>query len=87
MVLVRFKCLTVHPCCSGQDGVENDGGMNCESCELDPENPFHESHITQLISALIQELEVKAASMANEDPYLIRVKLINAAQNFRVTTD
>ncbi|CAL8124206.1 unnamed protein product [Orchesella dallaii] len=50
---------------------------------LDPDNPNHEQLISTFVMSLISELERKANSMVNEDPYLIRVKLLNAAQNFR----
>ncbi len=52
---------------------------------LDPDNPAHEQYIGSFVAALIAELERKANSMVNEDPYLIRIKLLNAAQNFRVS--
>lgn len=52
--------------------------------QIDPDNPSHESYIAQFVQALITELESKANSMVTEDPYLIRIKLVNAAQGFRV---
>lgn len=53
--------------------------------DLDPENPQHEQYVTGLVGSLIQELEAKANTMTTEDLFLTKLKLIEAANMFRVS--
>jgi signal transducer and activator of transcription 5B len=53
--------------------------------DLDPENPQHEQYVTGLVASLIQELEAKATTMTTEDLFLTKLKLIEAANMFRVS--
>ncbi|ODM94108.1 Signal transducer and activator of transcription 5A [Orchesella cincta] len=66
-----------------QPSSPGDGTTTPTTMNLDPDNPNHEQLINTFVMSLISELERKANAMVNEDPYLIRVKLLNAAQNFR----
>ncbi|KAJ8681673.1 hypothetical protein QAD02_017465 [Eretmocerus hayati] len=51
--------------------------------DIDPDNPQYEQYIANLVESLIQELENKAASLNTEDLFLTRLKLMEAAKNFR----
>jgi signal transducer and activator of transcription 5B len=53
--------------------------------DLDPENPQHEQYVAGLVASLIQELEAKANTMTTEDLFLTKLKLIEAANMFRVS--
>jgi hypothetical protein len=53
--------------------------------DLDPENPQHEQYVAGLVGSLIQELEAKANTMTTEDLFLTKLKLIEAANMFRVS--
>lgn len=53
--------------------------------DIDPENPQHEQYVTGLVSSLVQELETKANTMTTEDLFLTKLKLIEAANMFRVS--
>jgi len=64
----------------------------CFSCtclilrEVDLDNhPQHEQYVTGLVASLIQELEAKATTMTTEDLFLTKLKLIEAANMFRVS--
>lgn len=52
---------------------------------MEPENPQHEQYIANLVISLIQELESKAASLNTDDMFLTKLKLMEAAKNFRVS--
>lgn len=49
--------------------------------ELDPDNPQHDTYAAQLVSNLIQELESKVTA---GDNFLMKLKLNEAASDFRV---
>ncbi|KZC10554.1 Signal transducer and activator of transcription 5B [Dufourea novaeangliae] len=51
--------------------------------DIEPENPQHEQYIANLVISLIQELESKAASLNTDDMFLTKLKLMEAAKNFR----
>ncbi|XP_058798217.1 signal transducer and activator of transcription 5B [Phymastichus coffea] len=52
--------------------------------DIEPDNPQYEQYIANLVESLIQELETKAASLSNtDDLFLTRIKLMEAAKNFR----
>ncbi|ROT83581.1 signal transducer and activator of transcription 5B isoform X2 [Penaeus vannamei] len=52
--------------------------------EIDPDNPSHTQYAQSLVSQLIQEIENKALSYANnEDLFLVRMRLDEAATSFR----
>ncbi|XP_076677869.1 signal transducer and transcription activator Stat92E isoform X2 [Andrena cerasifolii] len=51
--------------------------------DVEPENPQHEQYIANLVISLIQELESKAASLNTDDMFLTKLKLMEAAKNFR----
>ncbi|XP_043290168.1 signal transducer and activator of transcription 5B [Venturia canescens] len=51
--------------------------------DIEPDNPQYEQYIMNLVLALIQELETKAASLNTEDLFLTKLKLIEAAKTFR----
>lgn len=51
--------------------------------DIDPDNPQHEHYVATLVNSLIQELEAKANTMS-EDLFLSKLKLIEAANTFRV---
>lgn len=53
--------------------------------DIEPDNPQCEQYIANLIGSLIQELETKAATLNTEDLFLTKLKLIEAAKNFRVS--
>lgn len=48
-----------------------------------PENPQHEQYVATLVTSLIQEMEMKAASLSTEDLFLTKIKLVEAAKMFR----
>lgn len=48
-----------------------------------PDNPQHEQYVTSLVTSLIQEIEMKAASLSTEDLFLTKIKLMEAAKMFR----
>lgn len=48
-----------------------------------PENPQHEQYVNTLFNSLIQEMEMKAASLSTEDLFLTKLKLVEAAKMFR----
>lgn len=53
--------------------------------EIDPDNPSHSQYAQSLVSQLIQEIENKALSYANnEDLFLVRMRLDEAATSFKV---
>lgn len=56
----------------------------CFRTDIEPDNPQCEQYVTNLIGSLIQELETKAATLNTEDLFLTKLKLIEAAKNFRV---
>ena len=37
------------------------------------------------LDALVKEIEVKANAMVNDDPYFLRIKLLGAVTNFKVS--
>ncbi|XP_014280381.1 signal transducer and activator of transcription 5B isoform X2 [Halyomorpha halys] len=51
--------------------------------ELDPENPAHEQYAASLLSMLIQELQARASSLAAEEHFITKIKLIDAASNLQ----
>lgn len=53
--------------------------------DIDPDNPQHEQYATNLVTSMIQELEAKANSMTTNDLYLTKLKLMEAANMFRVS--
>ena len=54
--------------------------------ELDPDNPSHEQSISHFLEAIVKEIELKANAMANDDPYFLRIKLLGAVSNFKVSS-
>ena len=53
--------------------------------DIEPDNPQYEQYIATLVRSLIQELETKAASLNTDDMFLTKLKLMEAAKNFRVS--
>lgn len=53
--------------------------------DIDAENPQHEQYVTGLVGSLIAELEAKANTMTTEDLFLTKLKLLEAANMFRVS--
>ncbi|KAL0269585.1 UNVERIFIED_CONTAM: hypothetical protein PYX00_007268 [Menopon gallinae] len=51
--------------------------------DIDPDNPQHERYVVPLVNAFIVELEAKASSFTSEDLFLTRLKLMEAAAEFR----
>ncbi|XP_050595082.1 signal transducer and activator of transcription 5B isoform X2 [Bombus affinis] len=51
--------------------------------DIEPDNPQYEQYIATLVRSLIQELETKAASLNTDDMFLTKLKLMEAAKNFR----
>lgn len=51
---------------------------------LESSNPQYEQYTANIITQFIQELESKAASLNTEDLFLTKLKLMEAAKNFRV---
>ncbi|KAF7994788.1 hypothetical protein HCN44_004260 [Aphidius gifuensis] len=51
--------------------------------ELDPDSPQYEHYISNLVNALIQELETKAASITTDDLFCSKIKLLDAAKLFK----
>lgn len=54
-------------------------------CDIDPvpDNPQHEQYVATLVTSLINEMELKAASLGTEDLFLTKLKLVEAAKMFR----
>lgn len=48
-----------------------------------PENPQHEQYVSNLLQSLIQEIENKAAAVTEDEFFLIKLKLEEAARLFR----
>lgn len=53
--------------------------------DIDVDNPQHEQYASNLLTSLIQELETKASSMNTEELFLTKLKLMEAANMFRVS--
>ena len=53
--------------------------------DIDPDNPQHEQYSASVVTALIQELETKALTLTNEEFFLTKIKLQQAAEMFRVS--
>lgn len=53
---------------------------------MDPDNPQHDQYVSGLVNALITELEMKANTLTSEDMFLTKLKLIETASNFRVSS-
>lgn len=51
--------------------------------DIEVDNPQHEHYIAGLVGGLIQELEMKAASLNSEEMFLNKIKLMDAAKMFR----
>jgi len=51
--------------------------------DIDPDNPQHEQYSASVVTALIQELENKALTLTNEEFFLTKIKLQEAAEMFR----
>ncbi|XP_014206630.1 signal transducer and activator of transcription 5B isoform X2 [Copidosoma floridanum] len=51
--------------------------------DIEPDNPQCEQYIANLVESFIQELETKASTLNTEDLFLTKLKLIEAAKNFR----
>lgn len=49
-----------------------------------PDNPQHEQYVANLFTSLLQEMEMKAASLNTEDLFLAKLKLVEAAKMFRL---
>lgn len=55
--------------------------------EIDPENVSHSQYAHSLIAQLIQELENKSLNYgSNEDLFLVRIRLDEAANMFKVSS-
>lgn len=48
-----------------------------------PENPQHEQYVANLVHALINEIETKAAVVTDAEYFLIKLKLAEAAKMFK----
>lgn len=53
--------------------------------DMEPENPQHQIYIANLIESLIQEIDTKAATLNQEELFLAKLKLMEAAKTFRVS--
>lgn len=53
--------------------------------DIEPENPQYEQYIASFFDSFIRELEAKAESLHTEDLFLTKLKLMEAAKNFRVS--
>lgn len=57
--------------------------MKFNRTELEPDSPQYEHYISNLVGALIQELETKAASITTDDLFCSKIKLLDAAKLFK----
>lgn len=52
---------------------------------MEPDNPQHHLYISNLIESLILEIESKSSTLNQDELFLTKLKLCEAAKSFRVS--